>query len=152
ITAGRADQSSRMRRHGSPLPLESQSFPVLPDGEAGRVYHAGMLLTLPFNAAARITSPNDASNRLRDPASDEAARLALPAMLPDSAALQRRLNAALTAHRPESLRKHLQPLAVGLVLDPSHGSSVCRGAGSFAFPVKVILFCLPKKDKTKKPR
>jgi hypothetical protein len=84
--------------------------------------HASMLVTLLFYAAARITSLSDACKRLRDAPSDEAARVALLATLPDYAALQRQLNAALTAHLPEALRKHPQPIAADLVLNPYHGA------------------------------
>src|SRR4051812_20930482 len=55
---------------------------------------AGLLLTLWFSAAARITSLSEACKSLRDAPSDEAARLALIATLPDLAALRLRLNAA----------------------------------------------------------
>src|SRR5512135_61613 len=69
---------------------------------------AGLLLTLLFYAAARITSLSDACKRLRKAPSDEAARLALVATLPDFIALQRQLNSALAGHRPKALRKRLQ--------------------------------------------
>jgi hypothetical protein len=81
----------------------------------------GILLTLLFSAAARITSISDACKRLRDAPSDEAARLALLATLPDFAELQRRLNAALAGHIPRALRRHPQHVAVDLVLNPDHG-------------------------------
>jgi hypothetical protein len=83
--------------------------------------HASMLVTLLFYAAARITSLSDACKRLRDAPSDEAARVALLATLPDYAALERQLNAALTAHLPKALRKHPQTIAADLVLNPYHG-------------------------------
>src|SRR5512140_2903577 len=63
---------------------------------------AGLLLTLLFYAAARITSLSDACKRLRDAPSDEAARLALIAMLPEFATLQRQLNAALAGNLPRA--------------------------------------------------
>jgi len=44
---------------------------------------AGLLLTLPFAAAARITSLSGACKRLRNAPSVEAARLALLATLPE---------------------------------------------------------------------
>src|SRR3954469_7640811 len=72
-------------------------------------------------AAARITSLSDACQRLRDAPSDETARKALLATLPDYAALQRQLNAALAGHLPKALRKHLQRLAIDLTLIPYHG-------------------------------
>src|SRR6516164_11568597 len=82
---------------------------------------AGLLLTLLFYAAARITSLSDACKRLRDAPSDEAARLALIATLPDFAELQRRLNAALAGNLPRPLRRRPQRLAADLVLIPYHG-------------------------------
>ncbi|MBV8266091.1 MAG: hypothetical protein JO252_07180 [Planctomycetaceae bacterium] len=53
---------------------------------------AQMLWSLLLAAAARITSLSDACQRLRDAPSDETARKALWATLPDYAELQRRLN------------------------------------------------------------
>ena len=58
----------------------------LPDH--GPKCRAGPLLTLLFYAAARLTSLSDACRCLRDAPSDEAARLALIATLPDFAALR----------------------------------------------------------------
>ena len=43
------------------------------------------------------------------------------ATLPDYAALQRQLNAALAGHLPKALRKHPQRLAIDLTLIPYHG-------------------------------
>src|SRR3954452_17109517 len=65
----------------------------LPDH--GPKCRAGPLLTLLLYAAARITSLSDACKSLRNAPSHEAARLALIAMMPEFASLQRRLNAAL---------------------------------------------------------
>ena len=75
----------------------------LPDH--GPKCRAGPLLTLLFYAAARITSLSAACKCLRDAPSDEAARLALLATLPDFAELQRRLNAALAGDLPRPLRR-----------------------------------------------
>ncbi len=72
-------------------------------------------------AAARITSLSDACQRLDHVPSDETARKALLATLPDYAVLQRRLNAALAGHLPEALRRRLQRLALDLTLIPYHG-------------------------------
>ena len=72
-------------------------------------------------AAARITSLSDACQRLLNTPSDETARKALLATLPDYAVLQRQLNAALAGHLPKTLRKHLQRLAIDLTLIPYHG-------------------------------
>jgi hypothetical protein len=82
---------------------------------------AQMLWSLLLAAAARITSLSDACQRLRDAPSDETARKALLATLPDYAELQRRLNAALAGHLPKALRKHHQKLAIDLTLIPYHG-------------------------------
>jgi hypothetical protein len=82
---------------------------------------AGLLLTLLFYAAARITSLSDACKRLRDAPSDEAARLALRATLPDFAETPRRLHRALAGDLPKALRKRRQRIAVDLVLTPYHG-------------------------------
>jgi Transposase DDE domain len=91
----------------------------LPDH--GPKCRAGPLLTLVFYAAARLTSLSDACQSLRDAPSDEAARLALIAPLPDFAELQRRLNAALAGNLPRALRRRPQRLAADLVLIPYHG-------------------------------
>src|SRR4051812_24294335 len=82
---------------------------------------APVLWSLLLAAAARITSLSDACGRLRDAPSDETARKALLATLPDYAELQRQLNAALAGHLPKALRKHLQRLAIDLTLIPYHG-------------------------------
>src|SRR5512147_200369 len=82
---------------------------------------APVLWSLLLAAAARITSLSDAGQRLRDAPSDETARKALLATLPDYAELQRRLNAALAGHLPKALRKRLQRLAIDLTLIPYHG-------------------------------
>src|SRR3954447_1436274 len=91
----------------------------LPDH--GPKCRAGPLLTLLFYAAARITSLSDACKRLLRAPSDEAARLALLATLPDFATLQRQLNHALAGHVPKALRARRQHLALDLVLIPYHG-------------------------------
>src|SRR3954469_9210543 len=82
---------------------------------------ATVLWSLLLAAAARITSLSDACGRLRDVPSDETARKALLATLPDYATLQRQLNAALAGHLPKTLRQHLQRLAIDLTLIPYHG-------------------------------
>jgi putative transposase len=64
---------------------------------------------------------SNACQRLDDVPSDETARKALLATLPDYGALQRRLNAALAGHLPMALRRHLQRLAIDLTLIPYHG-------------------------------
>jgi hypothetical protein len=82
---------------------------------------AQTLWSLLLAAAARITSLSDACQRLRDAPSDETARKALLATLPDYLTLQRQLNAALAGYLPKTLRKHLQRLAIDLTLIPYHG-------------------------------
>src|SRR5918994_2298759 len=82
---------------------------------------AQVLWSLLLAAAARITSLSDACGRLLNAPSDETARKALLATLPDYATLQRKLNAALAGHLPESLRKRPQRLAIDLTLIPYHG-------------------------------
>jgi DDE family transposase len=82
---------------------------------------AQVLWSLLLAAAARITSLSDACQRLGHAPSDETARKALLATLPDYATLQRQLNAALAGHLPKALRKHLQLLALDLTLIAYHG-------------------------------
>src|SRR5512138_1777599 len=82
---------------------------------------AQALWSLLLAAAARITSLSDACQRLRDAPSDETARKALLATLPDYVTVQRQLNAALAGHLPKMLRKRLQRLAIDLTLIPYHG-------------------------------
>jgi hypothetical protein len=82
---------------------------------------AAVLWSLLLAAAARITSLSDACGRLRDAPSDETARKALLATLPDYAELHRQLNAALAGLLPKALRRHLQRLAIDLTLIPYHG-------------------------------
>src|SRR4030088_2551307 len=82
---------------------------------------APVLWSLLLAAPARIPSLSDACGRLRDAPSDETARKALLATLPDYAALQRQLNAALAGHLPKALCKRPQRLAIDLTLIPYHG-------------------------------
>ena len=82
---------------------------------------AQVLWAMLLAAAARITSLSDACQRLRDAPSDETARKALLATLPDYATLQRQLNAALAGHLPKMLRRRAQRLAIDLTLIPYHG-------------------------------
>ena len=72
---------------------------------------AHVLWSLLLAAAARITSLSDTCQRLRNAPSDETARKALLATLPDYAVLQRQLNAALAGHLPKVLLQ--TPPAVG---------------------------------------
>src|SRR5512140_3241428 len=82
---------------------------------------AHVLWSMLLAAAARITSLSDACGRLRDAPSDETARKALLATLPDYATLQRQLNAALAGRLPKALRRRPQRLAIDLTLIPYHG-------------------------------
>src|SRR5512143_2712233 len=93
--------------------------------DSTRKASAQALWSLLLAAAARITSLSDACGRLRDAPSDETARKALLATLPDYAELQRQLNAALAGHLPQALRKYPQRLAIDLTLIPYHGRP-CR--------------------------
>jgi hypothetical protein len=85
---------------------------------------AGVLLTLLFYAAARISSLAAACASLRDAPSDTAVRNALLATLPEIAQLQRRLNRALQGDLPKALRRRRQPLAIDLTLIPYHGEAL----------------------------
>ena len=82
---------------------------------------AQVLWSLLLAAAARITSLSDTCQRLDRVPSDETARKALQATLPDYATLERQLNAALAGHLPKALRRRLQRLAIDLTLIPYHG-------------------------------
>jgi hypothetical protein len=82
---------------------------------------AHVLWAVLLAAAARITSLSDACQRLLNTPSDETARKALLAPLPDYAVPRRQLNAALAGHRPKTLREHLPRLAIDLTLIPYHG-------------------------------
>ena len=89
--------------------------------DSKRKTSAQVLWSLLLAAAARITSLSDACQRLLDGPSDETARQALLATLPDYTVLQRQLNAALAGHLPKALRSHRQRLAIDLTLIPYHG-------------------------------
>jgi Transposase DDE domain len=82
---------------------------------------AGLLMTILFYAAARITSLAAACSALRDAPTDQAVRDALAATLPDIHELQRRINRALAGDLPKALRRRRQPLAIDFVLLPYHG-------------------------------
>ena len=82
---------------------------------------AGILLTILFYAAARITSIAAACSALRNAPSDQAVRDALLATRPPLAELQRRLNRALQGDLPKALRRRAHPLAIDLILIPYHG-------------------------------
>lgn len=82
---------------------------------------AGMLLTILFCAAARLSSIAATCFALVRAPSDQAVRDALLATLPAIAELQRRLNRALAGDLPKPLRRRRQPIAIDLVLIPYHG-------------------------------
>ena len=82
---------------------------------------AALLISILLFAAARIRSVFDACGRLCDAPSDQAVRDALIAMLPEMDALERRINAGLSAELPQWLTKRPQRLAVDLTLIPYHG-------------------------------
>jgi len=90
-------------------------------GDHGPKCTAGVLLTVLFYAAARLTSLASACKALRDAPSDSAAHDALLATLPPIHQLQRRLNRALQGDLPKALRRRRQPLAIDLHLVPYHG-------------------------------
>jgi putative transposase len=82
---------------------------------------AGLMLTILFYAAARISSLAAACSALLKAPSDTALRHALLATLPQTHELQRRLNRALQGDLPKALRRRRQPLAIDLTLLPYHG-------------------------------
>lgn len=96
-----------------------QTHLQLPDH--GPKCRAGVLLTILFAAAARVSSLFDTCQRLRYAPSDEAVRQALRAGLPALVELERRLNGALGGDLPKALRRRRQPLAFDLTLIPYHG-------------------------------
>src|SRR5438105_283072 len=73
---------------------------------------ASVLIQVIFYAASRMTSLSDACARMRGAPSDETFRKALLASLPDIAALERQVNAALTGDLPKIVRKRRQFLAI----------------------------------------
>jgi putative transposase len=82
---------------------------------------ASVLFALLFWAAARLTSLAAACKALTRAPSDQAARDALGATLPEFAELQRRLNAALRGGLPKPLRRRKQRVALDLHLQPYYG-------------------------------
>jgi putative transposase len=80
-----------------------------------------VLLSIVFVAAVRLVSIAAACRRLLKGPSDETARKALLATLPDYAALQRAVNRALAGDLPKTLRRRKQILAIDLHLVPYYG-------------------------------
>jgi putative transposase len=87
----------------------------------GKRCSSSVLITVLLYAAARMTSLSDACARLAGAPSDETFRQALLATLPDAAALQRQLNAALVGDLPKALRKRPQRIAIDIHEVPYHG-------------------------------
>jgi hypothetical protein len=81
----------------------------------------GVLLTVLFYAAARMTSLAAACTALVAAPCYQAAHDALLATLPAIHELQRRLNRALQGDLPKALRRRRQPMAIDLHLVPYHG-------------------------------
>jgi putative transposase len=79
------------------------------------------VLSVLFYAAARLISLAAACASLVRVPTDQAVHDALLAILPDIDQLQVRLNRALGAELPKSLRRRAQPIAVDLFLVPYHG-------------------------------
>ena len=90
----------------------------LPLRDHGPQCRAGVLLTIVFSAAARITSIAATCSALRQAPTDQAVRDALLATLPNLHELQRRLNRALAGDLPKALRRRRQNLAIDFVLIP----------------------------------
>jgi DDE family transposase len=87
----------------------------------GKRCSSSVIITILFYAAARLTSISDACARLNRAPSGETFRQALLATLPQWAELQQRLNRALSADLPKSLRKRPQRIAIDIHEVPYHG-------------------------------
>jgi putative transposase len=87
----------------------------------GRTCQLSVLLSVLLFAAARAKSIGDACLRLRDAPCGQTIFNALGAWLPMQSLVERRLNAALAAKLPSSLRKKRQRLAIDLTEIPYHG-------------------------------
>ena len=89
----------------------------------GRTCPASTLIALLLFAATRAASLSAACRRLAGAPSDETARMALLATLPDQAVLERKMNAGLRQALPKALwkRKRTWPVAVDLCDLPYHG-------------------------------
>ena len=82
---------------------------------------AGVLYAVLFWAASRLTSLAAACRALTKAPSDQAARNALRATLPEQARLLQRLNRALRGGLPRPLLRKKQKLALDLNLQPYYG-------------------------------
>lgn len=118
--ARRRTHSTRTARaiHAHAAPLCPKGLRLKDHGPKGR---ALTLLSLLFDAAARLTSRAAACGSLSGAPSDTALRTALLATLPPRHELQRRLNRILQGDLPKALRRRRQPLAIDLTLLPDHG-------------------------------
>jgi len=94
----------------------------------GRKCTATVLYALLCWAACRIASVAAACAALKDAPSDQAARDALLATLPDYLRLQRCLNRALADGLPKALRRRRQRLALDLTLVPYYGQPFAEAA------------------------
>ncbi len=107
---------------------------ALPDH--GRKCTASLLYSLLCWAAARMASLAAACASLRDAPSDQAARDALLAGLPEFQLLQRRLNRALASGLPKALRRRRQRVALDLTLLPYYGQPFADPAELYGGAVK----------------
>jgi hypothetical protein len=87
---------------------------------------AAVLLLILLFAASRGASLYDACQRLRDAPTDQAIRDALVDLLPGMAELEGRLNRALQARLPKSLRRRKQVLAIDCTEIPYYGKPYRR--------------------------
>jgi hypothetical protein len=94
----------------------------IPLSDYKRKVSAPTLWAVLLAAAADVTSIHAACARLDGLASEETFRKALYASIPEFAALQRQLNAALAGRLPDALRRRRQRLAIDLTLIPYHGA------------------------------
>jgi putative transposase len=83
---------------------------------------SSVLISVVFFAAAWTTSLTNACKRLRRAPSDQAARNALDAMLPEMPELEARFNRAFSAQAHKSLGKRPQSIAIDLVQNPYYGN------------------------------
>jgi putative transposase len=86
-----------------------------------RTCPATMLVSLLLFGACQVASLAAVCRRLTGVPSDETARKALKANLPDDQELERRLNAALVDRLPRALRKRQWPVAIDYFAVPYYG-------------------------------
>jgi hypothetical protein len=117
------------RTHG--ILQESLKF-----GDYGKTCSSCMLISVLLYAAARAISISAACQKLRGAPSDETARQALLATLPELSVLERRVNAGLTIDLPRVLARKAWPVAIDLHQipyygEPQDGGFPFRHRGSF---------------------